>query len=83
MPEHDTSSRSDMHASNYNMSQRVSELLNAPLLSLPRGDNPKEQQGEQPFLHETHYLDLICMYNKYHQNISKGKRVIERTSFSL
>ena len=28
-------------------------------------------------------LDLIYMYTKYHQNISYGIRVIERTSFHI
>ena len=41
-------------------------------------------QGTQlPFLHGKHRLDLIYMYTKYHQNISKGIKVIERTSFFL
>ena len=33
--------------------------------------------------HMTHRLGLIYMYTKYHQNISKGIRVSENTSFPL
>ena len=33
-------------------------------------------KGEQPFLNVTYGLDLIYMYTKYHQNITKGIRVI-------
>ena len=40
-------------------------------------------KGEQPFLHATHCLDPIYMPTKYYQNISKGIKVIERTSFCL
>ena len=40
-------------------------------------------KGEQPFLNVTHWLDLVYMYTKYYQNISKDKRVIEPTSFPL
>ena len=40
-------------------------------------------KGEQPFLHPTHRLDLIYMPTKYYQNISKGIKVIEHTSFFL
>ena len=32
-------------------------------------------------LHRTHRLDLIDLPTKYNQNISKGIKVIERTSF--
>ena len=39
--------------------------------------------GEQPFLHVTHRLDLIYMYKKYHQYISKDLKVNECTSFFL
>ena len=48
-----------------------------------RETTQKGSKGEQPFLHATHHLHLIYMYIKYHQNISKGIRVIERTSFPL
>ena len=40
-------------------------------------------KGEQPFFHATHCLDLIYMYTKYHLNMSKGIRFIERTSIPL
>ena len=43
----------------------------------------KASKGEQPFLHATHRLDPIYMPTKYYQNISKGIKVIERTSFCL
>ena len=43
----------------------------------------KANKGEQPFLHATHRLDPIYMPTKYYQNISKGIKVIERTSFCL
>ena len=43
----------------------------------------KASKGEQPFLHVTHRLDPIYMPTKYFQNISKGIKVIERTSFCL
>ena len=43
----------------------------------------KDSKGEQPFLHATHCLDLIYMPTKYYQNISKGIKNIERTSFCL
>ena len=43
----------------------------------------KSIKGELPFLHATHRLDPIYMPTKYYQNISKGMKVIERTSFPL
>ena len=38
---------------------------------------------EQQLLHVTYHLDIIYMYTKYNQNISKGKRIIEDISFPL
>ena len=43
----------------------------------------KASKEEQSFLHASHRPDLIYMYTKYHQNISKGTKVIERTNFYL
>ena len=43
----------------------------------------KASKREQPFLHATHRLDAIYMPTRYYQNISKGIKIIERTSFCL
>ena len=53
--------------------KRVIEPTSFPLLMLFKVDNSIGSKGEQPFLNVTHRLDLIYMYTKYHQNISKGK----------
>ena len=42
-----------------------------------------DSNGAQPLLHATYRLDLIYLYTKYYQTISKGKRVMERTRFPL
>ena len=39
--------------------------------------------GDQPILHTIHRRDLIYMPAKYYQNISKGIKFSERTSFCL
>ena len=43
----------------------------------------KRGKGEQSSLHATYHLDLIYNRAKYYQNISKGRKIIEDTSFCL
>ena len=60
---------------------KVIERTSSPLKCFFKGDNSKGQQGRATMLHRTHHHDLIYMPTKYNQNISKGIKVIERTSF--
>ena len=90
MPAHDTSSKSDTYA-NQLSSTYLKGFKSYPVLSaqaFPSKVCSMEitQNGsyeEQPFLHTTHPLTLINMYAKYHQNISKDIRVIQRKIFPL
>ena len=41
----------------------------------------KWSKGEQPWLHATHCLVLICIPIKYHPNISRSISAIEHTTF--
>ena len=59
---------------------RAMECTRFPLKISLKGDNLTGSKGEQPLLHETHCLALICMPIKYHPNISKSIRVIEHTN---
>ena len=62
---------------------RVIERTSLPFKVHSREITLKATKVEQRFLHVTHLLDLIYMPTEYYQNISKGIKVIECTSFYL
>ena len=62
---------------------RVIEGTSFPYKVHSREITQNASKEEHPFLHMTHRLDLIYIPTKYYQNISKGIKVIERTSFPL
>ena len=66
------------------ISKRVLELLSGHgyLRKFSKGHNSIKMLAELQFLTSTYYLTMLYICTKFHENIAKGFRVIERTRLS-